>query len=101
MASASADPSTPFFTSTASNAVTFAFPGPAVRFGDGFGFAAAAGSALAPFPFAGFASLPPAINGTTVTAITIRLENHFLKVNIDGLSSFSPPSSGLGTNMGR
>jgi hypothetical protein len=89
MASASADASTPFFTSTPSKAVTFAFPGAAVRFGDGFGFAAAAaGSVLAASPFAGFASLLPAISGTAAMDSTSRHENNRFNVNIDGLSSF-------------
>src|ERR1700733_5999303 len=89
MASASADASTPFFTSTPSNAVTFAFPGAAVRFGEGFAFGvAAAGSALAASPFAGFASLLPAINGRAMMASTSRHHNNRFSVNIDGLSSF-------------
>src|SRR5208282_4185822 len=88
MASASADASTPFFTSTPSNAVTFAFPGVAVRFGDGFGFAAAAGSALTASPLAGFASLLPAINGRAVMPSASTHHNSRFNVNIDGLSSF-------------
>src|SRR5271154_6889563 len=101
MASASAGASTPFITSTPSNAVTFVFPGVAVRFGEGFGFAGtAAGSALAALPFAGFASLLPAMTGTAVMASTIRLANHFLKVNIDGVSSLSPAQLFLGRKRG-
>src|ERR1700683_1607353 len=102
MASASAAPSTPFFTSTPNKAATFAFPGAAVRLAAGVGLAgtAAASLVLAALAFAGFASLPPAISGTAVTASTSRLHNNCVIVDMDGLSSFSPPSSGLGTNRG-
>ena len=87
MASASAAPSTPFFTSTPNRAVTFAFPGVALKFGDGSGFAAAAAdSALAAPPVAGFPSLLPARTGTAVRASIIRLTNHVFIFNIEGLS---------------
>src|ERR1700734_1961282 len=99
MALASLGAKTPFVTSTLSNAVTFASPGVADR----FGLAAGVASTLDPFvefSFPVFPSLLPAMTGTVVMARTNKLEIHFLSVDIDGVSLFFPPSSQLGTNMG-
>ena len=75
MAFASLGARTPFVTSTSSNAVTFASPGVADRFGVTAGVA----SALDPFvefSFAVFPSLLPAMTGTAVMASTNRLDIH-------------------------
>src|SRR5437588_431758 len=100
MALASFGARTPFITSTPSNAVTFASPAVGARFGLAAAGAASALVAFAVFSFAEFASLLPAMTGTAVMASMSVLENHFLGVNIDGLSSFRPAQA-WATNMGR
>ena len=89
MAFASLGARTPFITSTPSNAVTFASPGVAVRFGLA---AAGVASALAfvELSFAVFASLLPAMTGKAVMASTNRLDIHTFRFNIDGVSFFRP-----------
>src|ERR1700733_8000233 len=98
MAFASLGARTPFVTSTPSNAVTFASPGVAAKFG-----LAAAGVASAvafvEFSFVVFASLLPAMTGKTVMASTNRLDIHTFRFNIDALSLFSAQLS-LGTTRG-
>ena len=92
MALASLGARTPLVTSTLSNAVTFASPGVAAKFGlDAAGVA----SALVEFvelSFAVFPSLLPAMTGTAVMARTNKLEIHFFSVDMDGVSSFFRPA---------
>src|ERR1017187_4272736 len=97
MAFASAGARTPLVTSTPSNAVT-ASPAVGAKLVLVAAGVASGVVAFVELSFAGFASLLPAMTGTAVMASTNRLDNNCFSVDIDGVSSFFRPNSGLGTN---
>src|SRR6202167_5145357 len=96
---ASAGASTPFITSTPTNALLSAPPPVGLMLGLAAAGVAAAGvvSALVAFAaslFAVFASLLPAMTGAAVMASTSRLDNSFLSVDMDGALLVSGSSQG-------
>jgi hypothetical protein len=91
---ASEGASTPFFTSTLSNAATLASPtavdtltlglGLGLGLGSGLGLAVAAALvAFTAFSLAVFESLLAATTGTAAMVKTMRFNNHFLGINMD------------------
>src|ERR1700730_3499283 len=83
MAFASEGASTPFITSTPSNAVTLPLLIADVGFRAGLGAGSAAVDALVPVPlFAGAASPDPAMTGAVATIGSIDVHSHFLNFDI-------------------